>query len=193
LCDDKASFNRHLVDIGLGGFLPDVNSPRSFPYILKKRIDEWAENCHIVFDREQEKILYNSIRNPSEYFSQELVPGSEEFATHLIIKNGSIKCAINIKYKFKHEFPIKGKDPLIYASIWPSYYLDVFASILRSIGFEGLCCVNYKILGGRPKILEINPRFGGSLAPYFFRFAEKICAGAEATSEAAPAATSPTH
>jgi predicted ATP-grasp superfamily ATP-dependent carboligase len=30
--------------------------------------------------------------------------------------------------------------------------------------------VNYKVVRGLPYILEINPRFGGSLTPYFFSF-----------------------
>ena len=41
-----------------------------------------------------------------------------------------------------------------------------FQSILRFIGFNGLCCVNYKLRNERPVILEINPCFGASLCPF---------------------------
>ena len=44
----------------------------------------------------------------------------------------------------------------------------------QEVGFEGLCCVNYKYRDGIPKILEINPRMGGSLARFFFSFLRRL-------------------
>ncbi|MGH8049795.1 MAG: hypothetical protein ACREPB_03945, partial [Arenimonas sp.] len=32
------------------------------------------------------------------------------------------------------------------------------------------CCFNYKVRDGQAMILEINPRFGGSLCQYFISF-----------------------
>ena len=34
---------------------------------------------------------------------------------------------------------------------------------LWTLGYEGTCCFNYKLVDGAPVILELNPRFGGSL------------------------------
>ena len=73
-------------------------------------------------------------------------------------------------YEFDSEIPIKGQDAWLYRAIRRCPYLTLFSNILNSIGFQGLCCVNYKVERGRPYILEINPRFGGSLTPYFFSF-----------------------
>lgn len=64
----------------------------------------------------------------------------------------------------------KGQTDNLFKVIHRCPYLDLFAEILRTIQFEGLCCVNYKVAQGQPYLLEINPRFGGSLAPYFFSF-----------------------
>jgi predicted ATP-grasp superfamily ATP-dependent carboligase len=49
-------------------------------------------------------------------------------------------------------------------------YIDIFSDLLNAIGFEGLCCIDYKVKNGIPYIFEINPRFGGSLSFYFFSF-----------------------
>ena len=108
--------------------------------------------------------------NGPEFFRQEIVPGRHEFATHILFAKGKIVKSLNIMYEFESSSPIKGQDRPLYQVIHGCPYLDLFARILKSIGFQGLCCVNYKVAGGRPHILEINPRFGGSLAPYFFSF-----------------------
>jgi predicted ATP-grasp superfamily ATP-dependent carboligase len=77
---------------------------------------------------------------------------------------------MNIEYAFASMTPIKGKDRMIYRKVCPCPHLALFSAVLTSIGFQGLCCVNYKLVDHRPFILEINPRFGGSLTGYFFSF-----------------------
>jgi len=173
LCDDKYLFNQCLIDNGFGDFVPKMGGTQTFPYILKKKIDEWGANTHIILDAQQELKLTEILNHP-EYFTQELIAGPTEYATHVFFKNQNIVCALNIKYVFEIGTPIKGKDKAIYEKICHCPYLDLFSSILVSIGFEGICCINYKIYDNRPFIIEINPRFGGSLCPYFFSFLRHI-------------------
>jgi carbamoylphosphate synthase large subunit len=62
----------------------------------------------------------------------------------------------------------KGRECVAnYSKICRNTDLNLFAAMLRSINFDGLCCINYKIVDGRPFIFEINPRFGASLVPWF--------------------------
>jgi hypothetical protein len=42
-------------------------------------------------------------------------------------------------------------------------HLALFERILAALDYEGTACIDYKISAGVPKIMEINPRFGGSL------------------------------
>lgn len=169
LCDDKYQFNRTLIDKGFGNFIPQMGAQSSYPYILKKSIDEWGQNTHIIFDAEQKQSFSEQLNNP-DYFSQALVKGAREYATHILMKDQKIVCSLTIEYGFKNEMPVKGKDVGIYRTISSCDYLGIFAEMLSSISFEGLCCVNYKILDDRPMIFEINPRFGASLCPFFFSF-----------------------
>ena len=171
LCDDKYLFNESLIDMGFGDFVPKMGITRAYPYIVKKRIDAWGENSHIISDEQQEGEVAEILNHP-EYFTQELVPGPTEYATHIFFKNQKVVCSINIKYVFEKGTPIKGKDKVIYEKICHCPYLDLFSSMLMAIGFEGICCFNYKVYDDRPFIIEINPRFGGSLCPYFFSFAK---------------------
>ncbi len=77
-------------------------------------------------------------------------------------------------YEFENETPIKGRDPTLYKIIHRCAYLDLFRIVLSAIGFQGLCCVNYKVACGQPFILEINPRFGGSLRSLFLLFHRRL-------------------
>jgi hypothetical protein len=169
LCDDKHLLNKSLEANGFGHFLPKVGGALTYPYILKKRIDEGGRNSHLISDKQQEQALSDVLTHP-EYFSQSFMRGSYEYATHILFKNRRIVHSINIEYKFTSETPIKGKDKPIYTMICHCPYLDLFSNMLRSIGFNGLCCINYKVCDNHPFILEINPRFGGSLCSFFFSF-----------------------
>lgn len=171
LCNDKYDFNKALIKVGFGRYVPRVAQGQALkpPYILKKRIGSWGKDCFIIRDREDEMAQIDRITDPG-YFCQELVRGSSEFATHILFADGRIIKALNIKYEFGCSAPIKGQSAENFQVIHRCPYLELFGQILRTIRFEGICCVNYKVEKGQPFLLEINPRFGGSLAPYFFSF-----------------------
>jgi len=167
LCNDKYLFNQKLIDNGFGKYIPKIGGEHKFPYILKKRIDEWGRNSYIITDHQKETVLSEKL-NSSDYFSQEIICDHCEYATHVLFINHEIAHSINIEFLFDVERPIKGKDKPVYKRICNCPFLEFFAAILTSIEFNGLCCLNYKVVDKTPYIFEINPRFGGSLNPYFF-------------------------
>jgi hypothetical protein len=173
LCDDKLLLNAALAGLGFGDCVPPMGQTLPFPYIVKKRIDQYGEHSHRILDARGQEALAGLIHDP-EYFCQQFVPGPYEYATHMIMRDGRVSSVLNIEYLFKSDVPIKGKDAKIYTRVCRSPHDALFADILRKIGFEGLCCVNYKMDGGRPRLLEINPRFGASLSPFFFSFIRHI-------------------
>ena len=169
LCNDKDLFNRALIDVGYGKLIPSIDGNLGYPYILKKKVDEWSANSFIVRDRRDEETFAAKIADP-DYFRQTFVPGRSEYAAHLVFQGGRVMCSLNVRYLFACDTPIKGRDKLVSSEVCGCPYLDQFAAILKFIGFEGLCCFNYKAVDGAPYVLELNPRFGGSLAPFFFAF-----------------------
>jgi hypothetical protein len=169
LCDDKYLFNKTLMENNFEKLIPRMGINLKYPYILKKKTDGWGKNSHIITNTEQEDKFRNEI-DSEDYFCQELVYGKKEYATHMIFHNGSALHSINIVYNYDKEIYIKGKDKMLYAKKEICPFDDLFCSILKLIGFEGLCCVNYKLSDGQPLLLEINPRFGGSLSNHFHSF-----------------------
>ena len=169
LCHDKFALNQALIRAGFEAYIPKMGRELAPPYILKKRISWWGVDCQLIRDLKDEQTFSKQLNDPA-YFCQELVRGKFEFATHILFMGGRIIKALNIMYEFETETPIKGQNQILYTVIQHCPYLKLFARMLRSIDFEGLCCVNYKVAHGQPYLLEINPRFGASLAPYFFSF-----------------------
>jgi hypothetical protein len=175
LCDDKLKFNQRLIEAGFGAHIPGMGTCLPRPYILKKRIGVSGKECHVIRDYAEESAARELLQDP-DYFCQEIVPGTLEYATHVLFANNRIVKSLNVRYEFATESPIKGQDKFLSRGICSCPYLGLFSKILRTIEFQGLCCVNYKVANGRPYILEINPRFGGSLAPYFFSFLRHLSA-----------------
>lgn len=173
LCDDKYLFNTSLVKMGFSKYIPAMGINQSFPYILKKKVDDSGENSHIIRDAIEELDFIEKLADPN-YFTQELILGPYEYATHILFKQGKIISSLNIKYAFDSDLPIKGKDKIRYKRICSCPYLEIFSLILKKIGFEGLYNFNYKVRNKRPMIVEINPRCGYSLSPYLFTFMESL-------------------
>jgi carbamoylphosphate synthase large subunit len=173
LCDDKLRLNEALSANGFADHIPATKLPLELPYIVKQRIDEWGENSYIVRDKAQEQVI-GAFISSDDYFCQQLVPGQHEHAVHILIRDNEIVCALNIEYEFVATSYVQGRDRPVCKTITQCQHLELFADMLNSIGFEGLCCIDYKLLAGRPQVLEINPRFGGSLCMFFFSFLRHI-------------------
>jgi hypothetical protein len=173
LCDDKLLLNRALQANGFGHCIPMLGRFQAYPYILKKRIDEWGTNSHIVRAAANEALFADKLVDP-DYFRQEYIIGKTEYTAHILFKQGRIVCATTVEFVFENEVFIKGREPDCGRAVCECPYLKLFERILTSIGFEGLCCFNYKVCNGQPLIFEINPRFGASLGPLFAAFIEQL-------------------
>lgn len=173
ICDDKALLNNYLIENGYSFLIPKLEGTQKYPYILKRKIDYSGQNSHII-DNEHEELKFSALLKSSEYYSQAFIPGQYEYATHVLFKNQKITSSMNIEYFFESETPIKGKNTPLSMATCSCPYLDLFADILTLIEFEGLCCFNYKVYDNQPYLIEINPRFGSSLAPYFLSFINRL-------------------
>jgi hypothetical protein len=169
LCDDKLEFARRLSANGFGRWLPRVGAALDYPYVWKRNPDEAGEHCHIVTCPETEQALAAQCTG-ADYFKQEFISGRHEYASHILYMGGHVVYALTIAYGYATDYPIKGKDAPVYMMIRGCPWLPLFATMLATLGFEGLCCVNYKLRDGEPVVLEVNPRLGRSATGYFFAF-----------------------
>ncbi len=168
LYDDKPAFFDHLRAEGLTRYIPSGDRDK-LPLMLKVKVGGDGKGCHLILSEEDQDRHANKLDSP-DYFIQQMIPGRREYATHMLMSNGRLQAALGVEYEFDKPYPIKGQDKPVAVRLQRDPFLDDWVRLLARHRYEGLCCVNYKILEGQPLLLELNPRFGGSLALFFFSF-----------------------
>lgn len=162
-CDDKQEFARRLSQAGFRDFLPRDDDLR-YPYLLKKKISEWGIDIHLIRDAGDERAYRERLRS-DDYLQQEYVSGQQEYTTHILMAKGRNAFMRTLEFTFAETLFVKGKSfsPVSQACVDHARFSTLFESILNCVGFQGFCCFNYKLCDGRPKIFEVNPRYGASL------------------------------
>lgn len=160
-CDDKLAFNHRLIGLGFGDAIPEILSgePARYPYVRKARRGDFGQGVRVV-------------RGPGEdlepipdSFRQQAVEGADEYVLHMLRVDWRVRYTLCYRYDMGDPLAVRGEAQAA-RSIGPADpepALKTCTAILQALGFEGTCCFNYKLEGGRPRILELNPRFGGSL------------------------------
>lgn len=180
LLDDKVAFDRFLRDRGHAALLPDLSlhpgPPIPPPCILKPVHGEFGQGCTVVLTQADLDAHLSRI-GTDPYFTQQLLTGHREYAVHLCIRGGVVLSSVGIEYEFPDDVPhpIKGLCTPRSTCLFRCPHLNTWRDLLVLAGFEGICCVNYKYdAAGTPKLLEINPRIGGSLCPMLFSFLNRL-------------------
>lgn len=164
LCNDKAKFNDYLSKNGFQKLLPAIDEKFNYPYILKKKVGAWGVGTYIISSIKNE-IEHKDKIESKEYFTQKYIEGKYEYAAHIIIVDKKIVFFKALKSTFHDEYFIKGRDfkPKSIEEIDHEKYKSIFEEILSRMGYEGICCFNYKITEEGLSIFELNPRFGATL------------------------------
>lgn len=173
LCEDKAAFNTRLRELGFARHIPADARPGVYPYVLKLRRDSCARNAFRIDGPADEELHRDRVDSP-DYVRQECVLGEVEYTAHLLMIGGRLRRHLTLSFRMEADRSIKGRDQVRLHRRCHSRHLDLFAAMLNAIGFEGLCCVNYKERDGVPVVFEINPRFGFSLGPFFAAFVRSL-------------------
>ncbi len=160
LCDDKLAFNRRLLALGFGELVPALlpDPPGEYPFVRKARFGDFGQGVRLVRSPADDVPIPDS-------FCQRAVPGEGEDVLHVLRLDDRVRFAVAYRYAMAHPLAVRGAAdrPLSTTPVDPGPALAEYEPILRALGFEGLGCFNYKWVEGRPMIIELNPRFGGSL------------------------------
>jgi len=116
-----------------------------------------------------EKKKFRNVQNWefNEYVVQEYVQGQEEYDAIFVFDKGRVTLAFAYLCGFDEKGYIKSKDEIKISSykrvILDDKTIKVFEEIMQPFCFTGTCCFDYKMVGDKIRIFEINPRVDGSL------------------------------
>ncbi len=164
LCDDKLAFNLRLIALGFGDLIPDLlgDAPGIYPYVRKARRGDYGQGIRMVRGPGEEP---GGDEPSPDSFCQRAIVGEDEEVLHLLRVDGQVRYALAYRYVMAGALAVRGETdrPVSTVPADVTTAIGPCTAILDALGFEGTCCFNYKLEQGRPMLLELNPRFGGSL------------------------------
>lgn len=181
LCNDKLQLNQHLIDLGFRDHVPPMRDslpkdPSLHPVIIKLRRGAWGKGSTLLLTAPIAAEVTEKLA-AGTHFIQDFTPGRYEYATHVLMHRGVPRLLQTNEYDMGEVPGVKGITHRPLKSRWLAETpgQDVLLRMLAAIGFDqGTCCIDYRMVEGRPVLFEINPRFGGSLSwkvtPYLDRY-----------------------
>lgn len=180
LCHDKKALNDRLLGSGFAQLIPPVQetAARTLPYVLKKKGALSGHEIFVVRTPAEDALLAERLAS-DQYFCQTYVDSCIEYATHMLIAEGEVRYHSTNQY-WMAPHAVKGNDAKPIREIVgleiESGIIAELTGVARSIGFEGPCCMDYKLQAGQIRLMEINPRFGFSLFRDINRFLDAYAA-----------------
>ena len=167
ICDNKKKFIDFLIENNLSDYCSKQYTQETieYPAIIKTTSDSGGVGIKILHNEED---LLRNINSEEylgkEYYLEEYIYGDMEHVVNVICKGGKILYSFghqyhrSIKYYVKHG--VQGSRSLYTP---PKEFMDIFEHIMKLLNFSGPANFGYKVQDGKPKIFEVNPRFGSGL------------------------------
>jgi len=145
---------------GIANILP-------YPVVIKPQISSGAVGVAYPKNQRELKETYQTIHRQFPFpMIQEFIPreGSGYGASFLFDEQSRLKAGF--VHKRLREYPVTGGASTLRVSVRHDDIYDMARTLLEKIGWFGVAMVEFKVdpRDGLPKLMEINPRFWGSLA-----------------------------
>ncbi len=146
--------------------LDKLSQEISFPVVIKPRISSGTRGIVYVAKREEFCSRYLRIHKRYEFpIVQEYIPqeGQAYGVSTLLNKDSEVR-AVFI-HKRLREFPVSGGPSTLRESVWKPELAKLGIKLLQAMNWYGVAMVEFKEdpRDGIPKLMEVNPRFWGSL------------------------------
>lgn len=138
----------------------------AYPALIKPRNSSGSRG--IVYVKEKEELLTLYLKVHKDYpfpIIQEYIPaGGEVYGAGLLL-NFKSEIRASFVYKRLRSHPVSGGPSTLRESVKREDVREIAESLMTSLGWTGIAHVEFKIdpRDGKPKLLEVNPRFWGSL------------------------------
>ncbi|RJQ51672.1 MAG: ATP-grasp domain-containing protein [Nitrospiraceae bacterium] len=147
--------------------LDKLKNKLDFPVVIKPRASSGSRGIVYVKNRKDFAESYCKVHNTYPFpIIQEYIPkgGGGAIGVCLLLNNESEVWA-SFVYRRLREYPVEGGPSTLRESIKRDDVKNIAESILRDFRWTGVAHVEFIIdpRDGKPKLLEVNPRFWGSL------------------------------
>jgi predicted ATP-grasp superfamily ATP-dependent carboligase len=149
---------------------PDEAPPMAerlpYPVLVKPRFSSGGRGIAKAANPAQfiEAYLRVHAKYPIPIVQECLPPGGDALGV-AVLMNGSSVARASFAYRRLREYPASGGPSTLRESIREDGLRRVAEGLLSALGWTGVAMVEFKVdpRDGEPKLLEVNPRFWGSL------------------------------
>jgi predicted ATP-grasp superfamily ATP-dependent carboligase len=136
------------------------------PAVIKPRISSGSFGIAYVKEREDLIPFYHRVhaRYPFPLVQEWIPDGGGTFGLSALFDEAS-----NVKAAFVHKklrmYPVQGGPSTLREGVEHPQVMELGLSLLKSLNWVGIAMVEFKVdpRDGIPKLMEVNPRFWGSL------------------------------
>lgn len=143
----------------------ELGKSLTFPVVIKPRLSCSGLGISYVKDYAQ---LYDAYCNVHAQYPfpmiQEEIPAGEKYDVACLLDENSRPLATFAQKEIR-SFPLQDGASTLQESVWRPDLVDLTLQFLQEAGWSGIAEAEFMIdpRDGRPKLLEVNPRFWGSL------------------------------
>jgi len=145
--------------------IADALQALHFPLVIKPRSGSGSRGLKIVESEQQFRKYYPEVREMyGEPILQQCIPRSGHgLGVGLLARNGEV--LVSYSYKRLREFPVSGGPSTLRETTDDQPLKGYAARLMRVLNWTGVAMVEFKEdpERGIPMLMEINPRFWGSL------------------------------
>lgn len=147
--------------------LESLKTNLPYPVVIKPKMSSGA--IGISYPKNPAELMgqYKAVHRHFPYpLIQELIPheGSGFGASFLLDEMGQVRASF--VHKRLREYPVTGGASTLRESVRRDDVRDMALALLKALNWFGVAMVEFKVdpRDGTPKLMEVNPRFWGSLA-----------------------------
>ena len=146
--------------------VPDLIPEVPIPAVIKPRIGSGSTGIVYVYDKKDFWPAYQKVHQkyPLPLIQEFIPPGGQALGASFLFGPDREPLAYFIHKRIR-EYPVKGGPSTLRESSYDPEVHRLGESLLRALGWFGVAMVEFRYdpRDGRPKLMEINPRFWGSL------------------------------
>jgi predicted ATP-grasp superfamily ATP-dependent carboligase len=137
------------------------------PWVIKPRVSSGAFGICYVEQEDDLAAAYQEVHRqfPFPLIQERIPPASEAFGLAALLDGrGQVKASF--AHRRLREYPVRGGPSTLRESVHHPQIEELGIRLLQSLHWYGVAMVEFKVdpRDNQPKLMEINPRFWGSLA-----------------------------
>jgi predicted ATP-grasp superfamily ATP-dependent carboligase len=174
--NDKALLMQHAVKQGIRvprtyfineiDMLGDVGEGVTYPVLIKPRVSSGSRGILRVNKKDKFKTSYLKVHQSYPFpIVQECLPQEGDVYGVGMLLNEQSEVRAAFVYKRLRSYPVSGGPSTLRESVKRDDVMEIACDLLKSLKWTGVAHAEFKIdiRDGIPKLLEVNPRFWGSL------------------------------